>query len=47
MFLLAIQLILGHQRPWLPEKMLAGSMKLETVQKFAGKAFLGYKELKI
>jgi hypothetical protein len=34
MFLLAIQLILGHQRPWLPEKMLKGSMKLETVQKF-------------
>jgi hypothetical protein len=34
MFLLAIQLILGHERPWLPEKMLKGSMKLETVQKF-------------
>ena len=34
MFFLAIQLIMGRDRPWLPEKMLKGSMKLETVQKF-------------
>ena len=32
MFVLAFQLVLGHQRPWLPEKMMKGSMKLETVQ---------------
>lgn len=34
MFFLAIQLIIGRHRPWLPKKMLQGSMKLETVQKF-------------
>ena len=34
MFFLAIQLIMGRDRPWLPAKMLQGSMKLETVQKF-------------
>ena len=34
MFLLAIQLIFGAKYPWLPEKMLKGSMKLERVQKF-------------
>ena len=34
MFFLAIQLIIGRDRPWLPEKFLKGSMKLETVQKF-------------
>ncbi len=33
-FFLAIQLIIGRDCPWLPEKMLKGSMKLETVQKF-------------
>jgi hypothetical protein len=32
MFILAIQLICGRQRPWLPAKMMKGSMKLETVQ---------------
>ncbi len=32
MFLLAFQLVLGHQTPWLPTKMMKGSMKLETVQ---------------
>ena len=32
MFFLAFQLVLGHQRPWLPAKMMKGSMKLETVQ---------------
>ena len=34
MFFLAIQLIIGRDRPWLPDKLLKGSMKLETVQKF-------------
>ena len=34
MFFLAIQLIIGRDRPWLPQKLLQGSMKLETVQKF-------------
>ncbi len=34
MFLLAIQLIAGSKRPWLPEKMIDGSMKLERVQGF-------------
>ena len=34
MFFLAIQLIIGRDRPWLPAKFLKGSMKLETVQKF-------------
>ncbi len=34
MFLLAIQLIFGAKYPWLPEKMLKGSMKLERVQGF-------------
>ena len=37
MFFLALQLILGHQRPWLPNKMLKGSMKLEMVQGFIKK----------
>lgn len=32
MFFLAIQLIVGRDRPWLPEKMLKGSMKLTTIQ---------------
>ena len=34
MFCLAIQLIIGRDTPWLPDKLLKGSMKLETVQKF-------------
>ncbi|NEO41671.1 MAG: exopolysaccharide biosynthesis protein [Moorea sp. SIOASIH] len=33
-FLLAIQLIVGAKRPWLPKKMMNGTMKLETVQGF-------------
>lgn len=37
MFFLAGQLILGRQRPWLPAKMMKGSMKLETVQGFVKK----------
>ena len=32
MFLLALQLIFGRQRPWLPAKMMNGSMSLEKVQ---------------
>jgi hypothetical protein len=32
MFILAMQLIFGAKVPWLPEKMLRGSMKLEKVQ---------------
>lgn len=37
MFLLAIQLIFGAKFPWLPQKMMKGSMKLETVQSFLKK----------
>ena len=37
MFLLAIQLIFGAKLPWLPKKMMNGSMKLETVQSFLKK----------
>ena len=37
MFCLAVQLIVGRDRPWLPEKMLKGSMKLTTVQSFVKK----------
>ncbi|WP_036484817.1 exopolysaccharide biosynthesis protein [Myxosarcina sp. GI1] len=37
MFFLAIQLILGRDRPWLPEKIIKGSMPLTTVQKFITK----------
>ncbi|ACK72746.1 Exopolysaccharide synthesis ExoD [Gloeothece citriformis PCC 7424] len=33
-FLLAVQLIFGAKTPWMPAKMMQGSMKLETVQKF-------------
>ncbi len=33
-FLLAVQLIAGSKIPWVPQKMMHGSMKLETVQKF-------------
>lgn len=32
MFLLAMQLIAGAKRPWFPQKMLAGTIKLEKVQ---------------
>lgn len=34
LFVLAVQLVMGRDRPWLPAKILNGSMKLETVQKF-------------
>ena len=33
-FLLAIQLVIGRQRPWLPKKMMNSSIKLETAQGF-------------
>ncbi len=33
-FLLALQLIAGAKIPWLPQKMMKGSMKTETAQKF-------------
>ena len=33
-FLLAIQLVIGRQRPWLPAKMMNSSIKLETAQGF-------------
>ena len=34
MFFLAVQLIIGRQRPWLPEKMMNKSIKLSQVQGF-------------
>ena len=33
-FLLATQLLIGKKTPWLPKKMMNGSMKIETAQKF-------------
>ena len=32
MFILAVQMIVGRDRPWLPAKMMSGSMSLEKVQ---------------
>ena len=37
MFFLAIQLIMGRDRPWLPAKILNGSMSLKSVQGFVKK----------
>ena len=37
MFVLAFQLILGRDFPWLPAKILNGSMSIEKVQSFLGK----------
>lgn len=34
-FVLAVQLVAGAERPWLPQRMMNGKMKLETVQGFA------------
>lgn len=34
MLVLAVQLIIGREKPWLPKKMANHRMKLETVQKF-------------
>ncbi|MEQ9551789.1 MAG: exopolysaccharide biosynthesis protein [Coleofasciculus sp. G3-WIS-01] len=33
MLILAVQLIAGAKRPWLPQKIMNGRMKLETIQK--------------
>ena len=33
-FLLAIQLVIGRKRPWMPEKMMNSSIKLSTAQGF-------------
>ncbi len=33
-FFLAVQLVIGRQRPWLPAKMMNSSIKLETAQGF-------------
>ena len=37
MFFLAIQLIIGRDRPWLPDKIINGSMSLASVQGFVKK----------
>lgn len=37
MFVLAVQLIFGAKVPWLPQKMMKSSMKLEMVQNFLKK----------
>lgn len=37
MFFLAIQLIIGRDRPWLPDKIMNGSMSLTSVQGFVKK----------
>ena len=37
MFFLAIQLIIGRDRPWLPAKIMNGSMSLKNVQGFVKK----------
>ena len=37
MFFLAVQLIIGRDRPWLPDKILNGSMSLKKVQGFVKK----------
>ncbi|WP_319421173.1 exopolysaccharide biosynthesis protein [Pleurocapsa sp. FMAR1] len=37
MFFLAIQLIIGRDRPWLPAKIMNGSMSLKSVQGFIKK----------
>ncbi|MEO1005061.1 MAG: exopolysaccharide biosynthesis protein, partial [Cyanobacteria bacterium J06638_38] len=37
MFFLAIQLIIGRDRPWLPAKIINGSMSLKKVQGFVKK----------
>ena len=37
MFFLAVQLVIGRDRPWLPAKIMNGSMSLDTVQGFIKK----------
>lgn len=46
MFLLAIQLIAGYEVLWFPEKIMKGSIKLETVQKFLEKGLPWLKKLR-
>ncbi|MEL6440510.1 MAG: exopolysaccharide biosynthesis protein [Cyanobacteria bacterium J06621_8] len=38
MFFLAIQLVMGRETPWLPAKIMSGSVPLKTVQGFVSKA---------
>ena len=38
MFFLAFQLVIGRKKPWLPQKMMKGSIKLETLQGVLKKA---------
>ncbi|XTZ11501.1 MAG: exopolysaccharide biosynthesis protein [cyanobacterium endosymbiont of Rhopalodia inflata] len=45
MFLLAIQLIAGYEVLWFPEKIMKGSIKLETVQKFLEKGLRWLKKI--
>lgn len=45
MFLLAIQLIAGYEALWFPEKIMKGSIKLETVQKFLEKGLPWLKKI--
>ncbi|XTZ19314.1 MAG: exopolysaccharide biosynthesis protein [cyanobacterium endosymbiont of Rhopalodia fuxianensis] len=45
MFLLAIQLIAGYEVLWFPEKIMKGSIKLETVQKFLEKGLPWLKKI--
>lgn len=44
-FLLAVQLIVGCKVLWFPEKIMKGSMKLETVQKFLKKGLPWLKKI--
>ncbi|YAI81303.1 MAG: exopolysaccharide biosynthesis protein [cyanobacterium endosymbiont of Rhopalodia sterrenbergii] len=45
MFLLAIQMIAGYKVLWFPEKIMKGSIKLETVQKFLEKGLPWLKKI--
>ncbi|BAP17086.1 exopolysaccharide biosynthesis protein [cyanobacterium endosymbiont of Epithemia turgida] len=45
MFILAIQLIAGYKALWFPEKIMKGSIKLETVQKFLEKGIPWLKKI--
>ncbi|XLQ10954.1 MAG: exopolysaccharide biosynthesis protein [cyanobacterium endosymbiont of Epithemia adnata isolate EadnSB Bon19] len=45
MFILAIQLIAGYEALWFPEKIMKGSIKLETVQKFLEKGIPWLKKI--
>lgn len=45
MLILAIQLIAGYEALWFPEKIMKGSIKLETVQKFLEKGLPWLKKI--